>query len=337
MTKLAIAEGVTLPLESVTQTFATLAKRGVGKSYLAAVVAEELLKAGQLVVIIDPTGAHWGLRSSADGKQPGYPIVVLGGDHADVPLEEHAGEVVATAIVEHRFPAILDLSLLRKGQSIRLMTAFLEALYRLNRQPLHLIVDEADTFAPQRLQADEARVCGAMEDVVKKGRIRGLGCTLITQRPAVLNKNVLTQCETLFAMRMTHPKDIDAIKEWVGVHATPEEASEVIKSLPSLEVGTAWLWSPGWLQTLKKIRVRRRETFDSSATPKPGERKIEPKRLATVDLAQLGARRSRPRPSRRKRTTRANSSVASRSWRSSSRSRRKPSRRRRRRRRSKNR
>jgi len=30
----------------------------------------------------------------------------------------------------------------------------------------------------------------------------------------------------------------------------------------------AWLWSPGWLALLQKVQVRRRETSDSSATPK---------------------------------------------------------------------
>lgn len=287
---LKLSKDLSLPADAVTQTFAILAKRGAGKSYTAAVLAEEMLQTGQPVVIIDPTGAHWGLRSSADGKKPAFPIVVLGGDHGDLPLEEHAGEVVAQSIVENRFPAIIDLSLFRKGQSNRFMTAFLETLYRLNREALHVIVDEADTFAPQRVMGDEARLCGAMEDCCKKGRIRGLGLTLITQRPAVLNKNVLTQCESLFVLRMTHPKDIDAIEEWVGVHATPEDEAKVVSDLPTLPVGEAWFWSPGWLGTLQRIHVRKRNTFDSGATPKAGESRKTPKHLAAIDLKALGAK-----------------------------------------------
>lgn len=54
-----------LPLDLVTQTIAILARKGKGKSYLADVFAEELLEAGQIPVVIDPTGAHWGLKSSA--------------------------------------------------------------------------------------------------------------------------------------------------------------------------------------------------------------------------------------------------------------------------------
>jgi DNA helicase HerA-like ATPase len=140
-----------------------------------------------------------------------------------VPLEESAGEVVAQAIVENRFPAVVDLSLFRKGQMIRFMTTFAETLYRLNREAVHLFVDEADAVAPQAKNygGDENRMLGAMEDIVRRGRKRGIGCTLITQRPAVLNKNVLTQCEVLLSLRLVHPKDIDAIEEWVNVHADP--------------------------------------------------------------------------------------------------------------------
>lgn len=277
-----------MPLELVTQTVAILAKRGVGKSYTASIMAEEMLEANQQVVVIDPTGAWWGLRSSADGKRDGYPILVVGGDHGDIPLDESSGELLAGAIVERRFSAILDLSLLRKGAATRFMASFAETLYRLNREPVHLIVDEADAVAPQRVMNEEARCLGAMEDIVRRGRKRGIGCTLITQRPAVLNKNVLTQCEMLVALRLVHPKDIDAIEEWVNVHADPEQAKKMIASLPSLPVGTAWFWSPGWGDVFECVRVRKRRTFDSSATPRPGETINPPSRLADVDVQALG-------------------------------------------------
>lgn len=289
MTKLHISDELSLPLDFVTQTQAILAKKRVGKSYTASVQAEELLKAGQQIAVIDPTGAWWGLKSSADGKHAGFSIAVFGGEHADVPLEDTAGETIAQAIVEQRFSAILDLSLLRKGQVNRFMAPFLETLYRLNRQAMHLFVDEADAIAPQKPFGEEARMLGAMEDVVRRGGIRGIGTTLITQRPAVLNKNVLTQCEILCALRIVHHKDIDAIHEWIEVHGDPAIAKRMIDSLPALPIGTAWFWSPGWGDIFQQVKIRRRETFDSGATPKAGEVKPTAKVLAQVDLEKLGA------------------------------------------------
>lgn len=285
---LKIGKGFSLPLEAVTQTFAILAKRGVGKTYTGAVMAEEILGASQQIVIADPIGVWWGLRSSADGKSDGFKIVVFGGEHADVPLEENSGEIIAGATIENGFSAILDLSLLRKGAQVRFMTAFAEALYRLNRKPLHFMVDEADAFCPQRPQADEARLLGAFEDIVRRGRARGIGVTLITQRAAVINKNVLTQIEVLVCLRTIAPQDREAIEAWIEVHGTQKERDEMMSHIASLPIGTAYFWSPGWLDIFKKVEVRARTTFDSSSTPKVGERIIAPKAIASVDLEKLG-------------------------------------------------
>lgn len=278
-----------LPLALVTQTLAILAIKGAGKSYTSSVIAEEMLDAGQQIVAIDPTGAWWGLRSSADGKKPGYPVVVFGGDHGDVPLEEGSGEALAAAIVENRFSAIIDISNFRKGQARRFVTDLLETLYRLNRQAMHLFIDEADDICPQRVGPEEARMVGAAEDIVKRGRKKGIGCTLITQRPAALNKDVLTQCEVLIALRMNHPLDIKAIREWVNVQAADmEKAKLMIESLPSQENGSAWFWSPGWGRFFEHVKVRARRTFDSGKTPEPGKVAVKPKVMAKVDIQRLG-------------------------------------------------
>jgi len=292
--KLHMAPDLVLPIEAVVQTFAVLAKRGSGKSYLASVMAEEMLKARQQIVVLDPTGGWYGLRSSADGKSVGFPVVVFGGEHADVKLEESAGEVIAGALVAHRFPAVIDLSIFRKAEAVRFATAFCETLYRLNREPVHLFVDEADAFAPQERRGggkrgSEAPLLGAMEDLVRRGRKRGIGCTLISQRPAVLHKSVLTQCESLFVLKMVHPLDIGAIGTWVDVHSEPAEAKRVIDSLPTLPIGDAWFWSPAWMGVLQRVSIRRRETFDSSSTPLPNKAVLQPKERAAIDLNKLGA------------------------------------------------
>lgn len=287
---LRIAVDLRIPSEAVTQTFAILAKRGSGKTYTALVMAEEMLRAKLQVVIVDPIGVTWGLRAAADGKGPGLPIGVLGGEHADLPLESGAGEVIADLVVDEGVSLVLDLSRFRKGEQGRFMQAFAERLYHRNRQPLHLFLDEADAFAPQRPAPGEQRLLGAIEDLVRRGRARGIGVTLITQRAAVLNKNVLTQAEVLVALRTIAPQDRKAMEAWIEVHGSPKQQEELLASLASLELGEAWFWSPGWLDVFKRVRVRQRETFDSSATPRAGARPREPKRLAQVDLAALERR-----------------------------------------------
>lgn len=290
MTSLRIGPGLSLPPEAVTQTFGIIAKRGVGKTYTALVMAEEMLEAGLTVIIADPVGVCWGLRSGADGKTPGYPILILGGEHGDVPLEATAGEVVADFLITERQSAVLDLSLFRKGEQVRFMADFSERLYHRNREALHLILDEADAFAPQKPMHGQERMLGAIEDLVRRGRARGIGVTLVTQRAAVLNKDVLTQVEVLVALRTIAPQDRDAIDAWIRVHGTPDERARLMESLPSLPIGEAWFWSPGWLDIFKRIKVRERRTFDSSATPKVGRKVVKPKRLAAIDISKLQRR-----------------------------------------------
>jgi len=281
-----------LPLDVVTQTIAIVAKRRVGKSFLARKFTEQLHAAGQQVVVLDPKGDWWGIRSSHDGKGPGLPILIIGGERGDLPLEPGSGDVVAKLVVEECVSALLDLSSLRKHEVATFCTAFLETLYRLKnreqyRTPLMLVVDEADAIAPQRPQPNEARMLGAIEDVVRRGGQRGIGCTFVTQRTAVLNKNVLTQAQILIALRTIAPQDLHAMNAWIDVHGEPHQRKTLMDSLPSLPVGDAWVWSPGWPTdrgVFQRIHTAPIETFDSGATPKAGQKRSEPKTVAQVDL-----------------------------------------------------
>ena len=281
-------DGFSLPLELVTSTQAILARKRSGKSYTASVQAEELLAHKQQIAAIDPTGAWWGLRSSASGEGAAYPVVVFGGDHADVPLEADAGRVLARALVEQGFSAIFDVGLMLTDDQIRFTSDFASELLRINRTALHLYIDEADTFAPQMLENRQQKHClGTVSRLVKQGGIRGVGVTMITQRPADLNKKVLSQVDILTVLRMSHPRDLAAATDWIKSEVSPEFAREVGEALPSLPVGTAFVCSAS-LGIGQRIEVRARQTFNSGATPAPGQRKAEPKVLATVDIERLG-------------------------------------------------
>lgn len=283
-----LGSGLVLPEELVTETVAILGKRGSGKTTTARVLAEGLLAVDLPVVIFDPTGVWWGLRTSADGTSDGYPVVIFGGDHGDVPLEETAGSVVAGVIVAHRLSAVLDLSQLSKTGSRRFVADCLETLYERSTEPRHALIDEADLFAPKYPTRDTARVLGAMQDLFRRGRVKGLGATAISQRPASLHNDLLGMAEVLITLRMTGVRDVAAIDDWVRLHADQDDARELKASLPSLPVGTGWLWSPGWLEMLRRVEVRRPTTFDSSATPRPGQQRPTVRRMAAVDLAALG-------------------------------------------------
>jgi hypothetical protein len=298
---LKLGSKLSLPLDFVTKTAAILAQRRKGKTYLASVIAEELVKAKQPFVALDPTGAWWGLRASADGTREGLPVVVLGGQHGDVPLERTGGRLIADLVVEAPGYYVIDFSLFESGEAERQFAIdFGERLYRAKGQPgkdfpLHLFVDEADRFVPQQLRKGSnetnARLLGAFEAIVRRGGLRGLGTTLISQRAAVVNKNVLEMLDILFVLRTTGPNDRAAIGGYLDAHGTADEKKALLDSLASLDIGEAWVWEPGADPPLfQRTQIRLRTTFNSSATPKHGETRVEPQRLAAVDLAKLQTR-----------------------------------------------
>jgi hypothetical protein len=289
MNKLRLADNLFLPVDMVTDTVGILAIKGSGKTYTFLVLVEEMVKNALPIIILDTMGVCWGIRSSADGKSPGFPIVILGGGHGDVPLESTAGKVIADWVVSERQPAVLDISEFSKAEASRFVLDFVSRLFQVNHEPVHIVVDEADEWIPQRPFREEARTLRAFEVLVRRGRARGVGITLVTQRPATLNKNVLTQVSTLIVGRMIAPQDRKAVQAWIEAHGTEHQKEEFWNSLASLSTKEKWVWSPA-RDIFKKVLIRKRETFDSSATPKVGERSTGPRSLAGVDLEVLRKR-----------------------------------------------
>lgn len=288
MADLNIAPGLKLDPDYVGGgTLALLAKKGAGKTYLGRVMAEEFWKAKVPFVALDPMDAWWGLRASADGSADGIPVALFGGEHADAPLERTAGKLMADLVVDEGLSMILSLKHFGSRTAERQFAMdFLERLYRRNSELVHLLIDEADLFAPQRPQAGDQPLLGITENIVRRGRNSGIGVTLITQRPAVLNKDVLTQVDGLVAMRMLGPQDRNAIDAWVGEHGDSKLAGDLKASLPELQTGDSWWWVPE-LGVLKRVHVRKSRTFDSSPTKRRGEKRREPKSFADVDMGAI--------------------------------------------------
>jgi hypothetical protein len=287
-----IAPQLALPLDAVTETIGILAVKRAGKSNAAVVLAEEMYAAGLPWVAIDPKGDWWGVRAAGAGsKNDGLQVAVFGGEHGDLPLEPGSGSFVADLIAESRLTCVLDVSEMTKADQRRFLTDFATRLYQKNREPLHVFCEEADEYIPQRVLGENARLVGAFETLVKRGGFRGIGVTLITQRSASLNKDVLTQVGTLIAMRTPSAQDRKAIKAWVDYH---DAAAEMVDKLPMLQAGEAYVFSPEWLprigmKALYRIRFRRRSTFDSGSTPTVGKARQTPARLADIDLSAIEA------------------------------------------------
>ncbi len=99
--------------------------------------------------------------------------------------------------------------------------------------PFFCVVEEAHNFAPER-GFGEAKSSKILRTIASEGRKFGMGLCVISQRPARLDKSVLSQCTTQMILKVTNPNDLKAIINSVeGINA---ESEHEIQNLP---IGTS--------------------------------------------------------------------------------------------------
>jgi hypothetical protein len=294
-----ISKEQSLPEESALWTFADLAIKGAGKTYAACVLAEEMVKHDVPIIALDGIGIWWGLRVGVNGHK-GLPIVVFGGAHKDLPIPAMFGkhknlvvdeaklQLMVKAILEAGISAVIDTSEFSKSMQRRIVATFVNELYHLNAQygVRHVFIEEADLWIPQRIVGDVALSAGAIDDLVRRGGNFNLGCTLISQRHAVVNKDVLTQASCLFILRTVHDLDKKAVKAWVENVARPRDPKiqKWFDGLRDLKDGEAWIWHPTEPVIFKKIKFRERHTLHAT---REFFRTPEAKRAEKVDVSEF--------------------------------------------------
>jgi len=283
--------GGVLPLSALDERLAIVGTSGSGKTYAAKGLVERLVCQGARVCVVDPLGVWWGLRVGADGGASTLPcpVVVFGGLHADVALDASMGAALGQLIGTHQIACVVDVSDLGSASVRRgFMTAFAEALFVANTEPLHLVLDEADLWAPQRAQPDGYDLLQRVEEIVRRGRVRGFVPWLITQRPAVLHKDVLSQADILLSMKLTSSQDREAVGRWIEGQADRAEGRRILAALPQLSQGEGYVWAPSD-GVLARVAFPRIRSFDSSRTPQRDKSVATPRMLAMVDLSVIAA------------------------------------------------
>ncbi len=96
--------------------------------------------------------------------------------------------------------------------------------------PLFLIVEEAHNFCPEREVRTSSKI---IRSIASEGRKFGLGLCIISQRPARVDKNVLSQCNTQIIMKITNPNDLKAVSYAEGI------TSGLENEIKNLNPGTA--------------------------------------------------------------------------------------------------
>lgn len=271
------------------QHIATLGKTGSGKSSAMRVIAEHLLDAQRRVCIVDPKGDWWGLKSSADGKSAGYPVIMFGDFKepraSDVPINPQSGKHVAELIATGNRPCVIGFRGWMPGQLVKFWLDFAPAIFNSNHGELNMIIDEVHNFAPKgKIMDPESGKCLHWTNrIMSEGRGLGLTFFIASQRPQKVHNDTLDNCETLIAMRVAHPAARGSIKDWIDGNGDPAKGKEVLATLAQLKRGEAWIWSPENEFGPERVQFPMFQTFDSFAPPQL-QKKVSNAGWSSVDL-----------------------------------------------------
>lgn len=274
------------------QHMAFLGKTGAGKSSAMRVVFEHLLEKKRRVAIVDPKGDWWGLKSSADGKSAGFPVITFGNFKnpraTDVPINHTSGAHVAELIAKGNRPCVIGFRGWMPGQLLKFWLDFAPAIFNMNEGELNVGIDEIHNFAAKGkiMDPDAGKCIHWTNRIMSEGRGLGLTFFIASQRPQKVHNDTLDNCETLVAMRVAHPAARQALKDWIDGNGDPAIGKEVLATLAQLKRGEAWIWSPENQFGPERVQFPMFETFDSFAPPQQ-QKKVSESGWSDVDLDQV--------------------------------------------------
>jgi len=230
---------------------------GSGKSYAVGVICEELCKSQVPFAIVDTEGEHSGLKEK-------YEVVLVGDDPtcdlqwSSTDLGQLASQAPDIA------PLVLDVSETDapKEKVGELLSKIYQEVER-RRTPYLVVVEEADRFIPQN--GDRVPIFG---EIARRGRKRGIGLMVCTQRPSLVDKNILSQCGNQLIGKLVIKNDLQAVAQFFSGHDLP-------KHLTTLEPGR--FFAMGGLSTPPRlVAIRKKDTKYGGNTPKLGTRVVKP-------------------------------------------------------------
>jgi len=246
----------------------------------------------------------WGLRSSADGLQPGFAIPILGGRYGDLPLLASHGSEVAGILARGR-SAILDVSLMSHDEQQEFARDFFSDLPRCIEVPVHIIVEEAERVAAARSTSKaHFAASSAASEFSRQCRNEGVGWTFSTQRVDHVAHDILNAASVLVAMQNSDEDEQRSIAAQVASRFGRSKARKILATFANLKRGEAWLLADSaWLgddeaEALPlRFRFRLRSTYDSARPRKLGENRVLPSARADVDLDPFASLRPAERVS----------------------------------------
>jgi DNA helicase HerA-like ATPase len=125
--------------------------------------------------------------------------------------------------------------------SVLCRMAFDFGLWSDGAAPLLFVCEEAHRYASSaEVKIGFGPTRRALSRIAKEGRKYGVYLGLVTQRPFEIDPNIISQCNTLFVMRLSNDRDQALIRS-----AVSDAASSLLTFVPSLGTGEAFVFGSG--------------------------------------------------------------------------------------------
>lgn len=229
-------------------------KSGSGKSNTAGKILEELLENNFPFLIVDTEGEYYGLKEK-------FEILHVGADeNCDVRIgPEHASKI-ADLSLDKNVPIVLDVSgFIEEEDAKKLVKEVLRLLFnkeKKKKKPFLVVIEECHEYIPEQVQLDD---CGqVIIKIAKRGRKRGLGILGISQRPANVKKDFITQANYKIWHHLDWDTDLDVVRRVIG--------KDSVETVKNLETGEA-LIDADFIEGIQKAAFKERETFHAGQTP----------------------------------------------------------------------
>jgi len=227
-------------------------KRGSGKSFTAGVMMEEFHRLGLQFVCFDALDAHGGLDQlpRVESIKPGE------GQSIDMKsLVDRLKTTDKSLIIK-----MGGLSLTKQQE---LIGDYCEALIEARiGKGLHTILEECQDFVPQvgrPISFDPiVRLC-------KLGRALGYGATLVSQRPAGVNKEALSQASVYLVHNVINNRDLKTLDEQLSFGTDKRLIKKILSGIASARKGECVAYAPEFFRdrgyiVIDKIRGDRQTT-----------------------------------------------------------------------------
>lgn len=252
-------EHIEIPLvEVLTGRGFITGKSGSGKSNTAGKIAEEILDSSYPLMVIDTEGEYYGLKEE-------YELLHVGSDEeCDLQVGPEHAEKIAELALEQNVPIILDVSgYIETSEANQLVHDTAKAMFdkeKKLKKPFPIFVEEAHEWIPQQgSRGENGEVTEMLVRIAKRGRKRGLGITALSQRPASLDKNFITQANLKIWHQLDYSSDLKVVKEVLG--------KDFVDQVSELDTGKAVLQADFLEDTKQLVSILRKKTFDAGATP----------------------------------------------------------------------